>query len=128
MCILRRFKNVRSEQEAHLYQLKAFVQHVPVPLISLHSDGKVEFLNNNAKYSFSNHSVTNINDLKKLVIVSKKNLAIQPGEQRSVNFSIDDMEQQLAITATHISIQGKQDILVSTQNIQNELDQAQLQA
>ena len=41
--ILDRIQQVRSSQEQELKHLKAMVEHVPVPLLSLHSTGAVSY-------------------------------------------------------------------------------------
>lgn len=127
--ILKRFEVVRAAQEAELHHLKAVVEHIPVPLISIHTGGKLSLRNNSARRLFGSHSVSNIMDLKKFGdAFANEVTSIKPGQQRLVIFTIDGMEQQLAITATQIVIEGKQDMLVGLQNIQSELDRVQLNA
>lgn len=61
--ILERFRENRSEQEAELRHLKALVEHVPAPLISLHADGRVTLWNNAARRLFGTTAVTRADDL-----------------------------------------------------------------
>jgi nitrogen fixation/metabolism regulation signal transduction histidine kinase len=127
--ILQRFQTVRSEQEEQQRHLKAIVEHVPVPLLSIGSDGSLTLWNNAARKLFGANHVTKLSDLVPFGEEFAKHLSIvKPGERRLVHFTIDGMEHQLSISATHILLSQKQETLVSMQDIQSELDIAQLQA
>ena len=127
--ILKRFHDVRAHQEEELKYLKAMVEHIPVPLITMHTDGMVNLLNNSARKLFGSHQVTRLADLKHFGgDLFKHIMTIKPGERRLVNFEIDGMAQQLTISSTQVTI-GQQTVkLISLQDIQSELDGAQLQA
>ena len=127
--ILERFQSVRFEQEEHQRHLKAIVEHVPVPVISIDSNGLLTVWNNAARKLFGANHVTKLNDLKPFGEEFAKHLStVKPGERRLMNFTIDGMEHQLSISATQILLTNKQETLVSMQDIQSELDIAQLQA
>ncbi|MFT6991425.1 MAG: PAS domain S-box-containing protein [Paraglaciecola sp.] len=127
--ILERFQTVRSEQEEQQRHLKAIVEHVPVPLISINSEGLLTLWNNAARKLFGANHVTKLSDLVPFGEKFAKHLsAVKPGERRLVNFTIDGMEHRLSISATQILLTNKQETLVSMQDIQSELDIAQLQA
>lgn len=127
--ILDRFQIVRTEQEEQQRHLKAIVEHVPVPLLSVSRDGTVTLWNNAARKLFGANHVAKLSDLIPFGEEFAKHLStVQPGERRVVNFSIDGMEHQLSISATQILLTQKQETLVSMQDIQSELDIAQLQA
>ncbi|WP_262690772.1 sensor histidine kinase [Kordiimonas aestuarii] len=127
--ILNRFQAARSNQEAELRHLKALVEHVPVPLMSIHADGSVTQWNNAARRMFGSAHVTRIRDLDQFgEEFAKQVRGLEAGEKRLATFTSDDMSQQLALAATQIIIGGHSEKLVSLQNIQSELDIAQLQA
>ncbi|MFQ3191372.1 MAG: two-component system nitrogen regulation sensor histidine kinase NtrY [Paraglaciecola sp.] len=127
--ILERFQTVRSEQEENQRHLKAIVEHIPVPLISISRDGLLTLWNNAARKLFGANHVTKLSDLTPFGEEFAKHLStVKPGERRLVNFTIDSMEHQLSISATQILLTKKQETLVSMQDIQSELDIAQLQA
>ncbi len=127
--ILERFQTVRSAQEEQQRHFKAIVEHVPVPLISISSDSLLTLWNNAARKLFGANHVTTLSDLKPFGEVFAKHLStVKPGEKRLVNFTIDGMEHQLSISATQILLPQKQETLVSMQDIQSELDIAQLHA
>jgi len=127
--ILKKFQASRASQSEELIHLKAIIEHVPVPLISIHSQGKVTLWNNSARRLFGSNSVHFLADLHQFGDDFAKHLeTVKAGERRLITFEVDGMEQQLTISATQIIISGKQEKLISMQNIQNELDGAQLQA
>lgn len=127
--ILQRFQSVRATEAEELSRLKAVVEHVPVPLLSIHSDGRLTQWNIGVRRMFGAHNVSCSLDLLQFGDdFSHHVMSIKPGERRLTNFSVDGMEQQLALSATQIVLSGKHEILVSMQNIQSELDTAQLRA
>jgi two-component system nitrogen regulation sensor histidine kinase NtrY len=127
--IVERFQIERNQQEEDLRHLRALTEHVPVPLLSLHPDGRVQLHNNAARRLFGSAHITRLPDLDIFgEDFAQQLLAVQPGERRLGVFLQDDLEQQLTMSATEIVIAGKMEKLVSLQNIQSELDGVQLQA
>lgn len=127
--ILARFQTVRAGQEQELRHLKALIEHVPVPLVSLHGDGAVTVWNNAARRLFGSVPTTHLDDLAQFGQAFQRDVAqVEAGERRLVLFEADDVEQRLMLAATKIIIGGKPEKLISLQNIQSELDAAQLQA
>ena len=127
--ILTRIQQVRAGQEQELKHLKAMVEHVPVPLLSLHSNGSVTLWNNSARRLFGTHQVTQKQDFAKFsddFVQQLENL--EPGQKKLINIEIDGMQHQLALAATQLTMAGKRELLVSMQDIQSELDVAQLSA
>lgn len=127
--ILERFHGERIKQETQQRHLKAIVEHVPVPLISITNEGTLTLWNHAARKLFGANHVTKLSDLTPFAEDFAEHLVkVRAGERRLVNFSIDGMQHQLSIAATHIILPHSQEMLVSMQDIQNELDGAQLQA
>lgn len=127
--ILERFHSERINQEAQQRHLKAIVEHVPVPLLSIDNQGKLTLWNHAVRKLFGANHVTKLSDLTPFgQEFSQLLLKVKAGERRVVNFNIDGMQHQLSIAATQISLPNSQEMLVSMQDIQNELDGAQLQA
>ena len=127
--ILKRFQSARATQEEELKYMKAMVEHVPVPLITLHTDNRLTLLNNSARRLFGSHHITKLDDLKQFGGDLEVNLQrINPGERRLITFEIDGMSQQLTVSSTEVVIGRQHEKLMSLQDIQSELDGAQLQA
>ncbi|KGJ92434.1 sensor histidine kinase [Thalassotalea sp. ND16A] len=127
--ILKRFQAVRTSQEEELRHLKAMIEHVPVPLMSVHSDGMLTLWNNSARRLFGSNHVTKVEDLAQFGDEFSSHIqSARAGERRLVTFAVDGMELQLTILSTQIITAGKQEKLLSMQDIQSELDVVQLQA
>ena len=127
--ILNRFEAASADQHKQLQHMKALVEQVPVPLISVYDSQKLTLWNNSARRMFGAHAVYRVSDLEQFGTEFGNVIrSIQPGQRHLVNFSIDGMQQQLAISATQIVLAGNQETLISMHNIQSELDIAQLHA
>lgn len=127
--ILARFQSARSDQEEELRHLKALIEHVPAPLISARPDGQLLLWNNAARRLFGSIHVTRLADLRQFGEEFEKEVAsVQAGERRLVAFYNDGVEQRITLSASQIIIGGKVERLISLQDIQSELDAAQLQA
>lgn len=127
--ILKRFQLERSEQEEEKKHLKAIVEHVPVPLISIDNEGNLSLWNHAARKLFGTNHVTKLQDLNAFgEEFAQRVSSIQAGERHLVYFAIDGMEHRLAVSATQIRLSHTHEMLISMQDIQNELDSAQLKA
>jgi len=127
--ILKRIQKVRSTQESELRQIKAIIEHVPVPLLSIANNGTVTLWNNSVRRLFGAHAITKVEDLAQFDSEFPKKLqSILAGERTLVNIIIDDMEHRLIISATEIITATHRETLFSLQDIQSELAVAQLQA
>lgn len=127
--ILAGMQAVRSQQQQELKHLKLVVEHVPVPLISIHQDQKITLWNNAARRLFGANPINKVSDLAQFSNeFVNKITTIQPGERQLVSIDIDGMTHQLSLSATQIMLAQQQEMLVSMQDIQTELGVAQLQA
>ena len=127
--INERFQTERSHREEDLRHLRALTEHVPLPLLSLYPDGRIKLHNNAARRLFGSARITRLRDLLPFgEDFSKQVLAVEAGERRLATFHLDNLEQQLTISATEIVIASEMEKLVSLNNIQSELDGVQLQA
>lgn len=127
--ILERFRQYRGQQEEELKHLKALIEHVPVPLMSLKGDGTILIHNNAARRLFGSTHVARISDLSQFGDDFRKRVVtLAPGERHLVTFKIDDLEQTLTVASTQIVTAGKVEKIISLQDIQSELDVAQLKA
>lgn len=127
--ILDRFREDRKQQESELRHLKALLEHVPVPLISVHSDHQITLWNNAARRLFGATLVTKVKDLRQFGLNFMVDIqTITPGEKRLVGFEVENLRQQLTVSASEITLASNTEKLLSLQNIQSELDRVQLSA
>ena len=62
--ILDRFRSAQTEKESELRHLQALIEHVPVPLLTIHSNQSVTLRNNAARRLFGTVKVTQLSDLR----------------------------------------------------------------
>ena len=127
--ILDRFREDRKNQESELRHLKALLEHVPVPVISIHADDHVTLWNNSARRLFGNVRVARLTDLEVFGLEFFRQVqSIRPGERNLVVFVVDNIEQRLTMSASEITVASSTERLISLQNIQSELDVMQINA
>ncbi len=107
----------------------ALVEHIPVPLLTVHADDSITLQNNAARRLFGAAHVTRVNDLRQFgaSFAHAVDEAI-PGDRELVTFSVEGVEYHLTLAATEIIIEGQRERLISLQDIQSELDATQAEA
>ena len=106
--ILKSFQQSRTVQEEEHRHLKALIEHVPVPLMSLHSNGKISLWNNSARRLVGTNAIARTDDLKMFGDDFANQLeSLKSGERRLVKFEVDGMEQKLVVLATEIIFAGQ---------------------
>ena len=127
--LLKRLQADRETSEREMRRTRAVIEHVPVPLLSLHNDGKVTLWNNSARRLFASTEITQKEQLADFGgDFSQKFIALRPGERCLTTFLDERMQRKVTLQATEVIFAGQQEKLVSIQDIQNELDAAQLEA
>ena len=127
--ILTRLQSERNSQEQSLRHLKAVIEHVPAPLISIDNNHKVTLWNNSARRLFGTHPVVNTNDLSYFGNHFPQQLiSMTAGDRKLIHIDIDGLEHQLSAQATEIKMPDSSELLISLQDIQSELVNAQLEA
>lgn len=131
--LTRNFRTSRQDQEENLRHLKSLTEHLPIPLLSLYEDGRIQLQNNAARRLFGRMNVNKIEDLHVFGRVFGDSISeLEPGNRRLVNFSYDGVQRQLAVAVTLIQTHARSgtigEKLISLQDIQSELDSVQLQA
>jgi len=127
--ILERFRDDRKQREEDFRHVKAMLEHVPVPLISLKADGHITLWNNSARRLFGQQPPTRIADLARYgADLPRQMMSATAGARMLVKFSIDGVEQSLAVSVSEITLASGIERLISLQNIQSELDATQIDA
>ena len=127
--IIDEMRSRRTGQESQLRHLKALIEHIPVPLMTVHADDSITLQNNAARRLFGASHVTRINDLRRFGASFARAVdeAI-PGDRELVTFSVEGVEYHLTLAATEIIISGDRERLISLQDIQTEIDATQAEA
>jgi nitrogen fixation/metabolism regulation signal transduction histidine kinase len=127
--IIGRMRARRADQEIEVRRLNALIEHIPVPLLTVHADETVTLQNNAARRLFGAEHVTQLKDLRKFGLSFAESVETAvPGLRQLVSFSVEGIEYHLTLAATEIVIEGSSERLISLQDIQTELDANQAQA
>lgn len=127
--ILDRMWGAREEQEIELRRLAALIDHIPVPLLTVHADGSITLQNNAARRLFGAEHVTRLRDLRQFGVDFHDAVAeAVPGNRELVSFTVESVEYQLTLAVTENIVAGEANRVVSLQDIQSELDVTQIQA
>ena len=109
--------------------LKALIEHIPVPLMTVHADDAITLQNNAARRLFGAAHVTRVNDLRQFGSGFARAVdEAVPGDRELVTFSVEGVEYHLTLAATEIIIEGDRERLISLQDIQSEIDATQAEA
>jgi len=127
--ILERMLDQRAATEVEARRLNALIDHIPVPLLTVHGDNSICLQNNAARRLFGASHVTRLSDLRQFGMSFHDAVAeAVPGNRELVTFSVDGVEYQLTLATTENLVAGESSRLVSLQDIQAELDVTQAQA
>jgi len=127
--ILEKLRKARLKQEVELTHLRAVVNHIPVPLMSVKQDGSLFLLNNAARRFFGTPQPTKIIDLKQYGgDFYDQLLNCRAGEKPVVKISIDGFDTQLSLGLMEITGNNGSERLFSLQDIGEELESTRLNA
>ncbi|MDH3621167.1 MAG: ATP-binding protein [Gammaproteobacteria bacterium] len=127
--ILGRMRERSSEQESAMRHATALIDHIPVPLLTLHSDESITLRNNAARRLFGAEHVTQLKDLRRFGFSFAESVSTAvPGVRQLVTFSVEGIEYKLTLATTELVIAGERERLISLQDIQSELDATQAEA
>jgi nitrogen fixation/metabolism regulation signal transduction histidine kinase len=127
--ILDRMYEQRSTLETDVRRLNAMIDHIPIPLMTVHGDDSITLQNNAARRLFGAAHVTQLNDLRQFgggffVAVSEA----VPGNRELVTFEVEGVEYKLTLATSENIVAGESRRLVSLQDIQSELNITQAEA
>lgn len=127
--ILDRMYDQRSTLETDVRRLNALIDHIPIPLMTVHGDDSITLQNNAARRLFGAAHVTQLNDLSQFgggffIAVSEA----VPGNRELVTFEVEGVEYKLTLATSENIVAGESRRLVSLQDIQSELNITQAEA
>jgi len=127
--VLERQQVEREEGETANRRLRALIEHIPVPLLTVHADQSITIQNNAARRLFGAGNVTRLSDLMRFgSSFHSAVLEAVPGQRELVAFTVEDIEYRLTMATTEIVVGGQAERLISLQDIQTELDETQAEA
>jgi two-component system, NtrC family, nitrogen regulation sensor histidine kinase NtrY len=127
--VIRKLQETRSEKEVHARYLKTIIQHVGIGLLVYRLDGTVDLINNTAKRLLKTDGLRDINRIKdtspELFNIL---LNLKHGEKKLVKLDREGETGCLSIFAHTFLLREQEYILVSIQNIQEELEEKEMEA
>ena len=127
--ILNRMYDQHANLETEARQLNALIDHIPIPLMTIHGDDSITLQNNAARRLFGAAHVTHLSDLRQFGGSFHEAVAeAVPGNRELVTFDVEGVEYKLALATSENIVSGENRRLVSLQDIQSELNITQAEA
>jgi len=127
--ILARQRRMRSSQEEEVRHLRALIEHIPVPLMSVLGDDSVILQNNAARRLFGSAHVVRLEDFRQFGESFFQAITeAVPGNRELVAFTVEGDEYKLTLATSEIIVSGDSQRVISLQDIQTELDETQAEA
>lgn len=127
--VINEFKSTRKAKEEHFNYLQTVVQHITIGILVYRKDGEVDLFNNAIKRLFKVTNLRNIkdfNNIDKQIYECLQN--IETGETQLLKVFTEDELLQLAVCATEFKMKSEEYMLVSMQNIHNELEEKEMES
>jgi len=127
--VMARFRAARLDREAQRRYLEALVEHVPVAILVVHDDHRVELLNNAARRLLNTSAPTTVPALDAYGPAFQRDVAqSKSGERVLTRMVADGAPRHLILSTTQLTVTGAPLRLVTLQDIQSELDWNELSA
>ena len=128
--ILKKFREIRADNEAQHQYLRTIVQHIGIGIITFDNDGEVQIMNNSAKKLLNMKMIKNIRQIsRQYPSLTETFLDLKTGGRDLVKITMDNEDEvQLAVYAIELSLREKAFKLISLQNIQSELEEKEMEA
>jgi len=127
--ILARQRLMRTTQQQEVRHLRALLEHIPVPLMTVHGNDSVILQNNSARRLFGPAHVVRLGDFSQFGEGFYKAISeAVPGDRELVAFTVEGDEYKLTLATSEIIVSGDRQRVISLQDIQSELDETQAEA
>ena len=124
--LLARVKALRGQSEIDLRTVRAIVDQVPVPLIAVSPDGRVESLSQAARQFFGTLHVVRLVDLKPLGEAFVRTLeTLEPGQAQLVTVGSSD---RVLVRVNQVRSGGQARRIFSLLSLRSELESAEAEA
>jgi two-component system nitrogen regulation sensor histidine kinase NtrY len=123
---IQRLKIENRSQEQYFQIL---LEHLATGIITYNSNGHIIHANSSAKILLSTEVLTHLNQIERIdqkLFQTIKN--IKPNERRLIAFTNDHEEIQLSLKATSFRSNENELVILSIQDIKNELDEKELES
>jgi len=126
--IAESYSKVKIEKESEHFYFLNTIKHLNVGLISFDEQGKVELMNEAAEKLLKVDKAKHISQLNEILETSGFSFTeLDPGKPKLIRFTREGEVLQLSLHATTFFIKDHRIILVSIQDIRNEIQQEEIQ-
>ncbi len=125
----RQIQQLKIDNRNQEQYFQILIEHLATGIITYDSKGYVINTNSAAKKLLSVEVLNHIHQIERIddkLYQAVKN--IKPNERKLVSFHIDRDEVQLSLKATSFRLQDKEMVILSVQDIKNELDEKELES
>jgi len=127
--VITKLQSTRSEKEVHARYLNTVIQHVGIGLIAYKPDGTVDLINNSAKKLLKVAGLRDINRMKEdFPEFVDTLLNLKHGEKKLIKLNRENETRQVSVFAHTFLLRDDEYILVSIQDIHEELEEKELEA
>lgn len=127
--VMKKLRQTRSEKEIHAKYLETIIQHVGIGLLVFKPSGRVDLINSAAKKLLKVVGLMDIHEMNtKSTELVDTLLNLKHGDKKLVKLGKDGEAVYLSIFAHTFILQEEKYILVSIQNIQEELEEKEMEA
>ncbi len=128
--VVERFQNIRAEKEENFQYLQTIVRHVGTGLFAFRpEDKRITLFNNAAKRIIGLPHAHSLSDFKQVSPDLEKQLNnIDAGQSHLIRVLKDGELKQLSLHATRITLRREELMLVSIQDIHNELEDKEMES
>jgi nitrogen fixation/metabolism regulation signal transduction histidine kinase len=127
--VVAHFKANRIEKEEHYHYLQTVVEHISVGIIVFRRNGDVDLVNNAFKKILHLAGISHVKDLEKTSVgLGETLLALNSGESCLRKMFLGNELLNLSIYATEFRMRGEEYMLVSIQDIHDELEETEIES
>ena len=127
--VLEKFRRERSDKEAQAVYLEAFVQQLPIAVFALSEDGRIRVANQAFQHFLDGHHCRQIAQLRHINPALAQCLStLEPGRDQMLRLQGPQGPQHLKLSCTLLRLRGRQEKLISLQDISGDLESQQLDA
>lgn len=126
--LIQRFRRERSDKENQAVYLNAFVEQIPIAVFALHEDGRISICNSAFRRLLGVQAISHLKQLEGFnKMLAQACRSLTPGRTQSLQIQTDTEQLVLNLSCSILRKQGKQQKLISIQNIQSALEAKEIQ-
>lgn len=126
---IKKVQEKHEQNNTQLIALRAQLDVIPVPVLEIHEDGHLRYVNSASRKLFDGVLPSNIEGLKRFGNTFFDDISsLHAGSKKVSHFTRDDIEQKVLLHCSELSTQAGTSRLISLQNIQQQLDDVETSA